>query len=137
MKLHIFKFYFISLFGAVIFLFQVTLSQTTGDDSHPFNKANIYLTAKNSADRLNYIGERAFEVLDQPDENFPFIMIDLDKTFQTIEGFGGAFTDASAEVYGKLSPEKQKEFITACFDPVKGNGYTLCRSTKFTYWLVL
>jgi glucosylceramidase len=74
-------------------------------------------------------GHRAFEPLDQPDENYPTIMIDIDKTFQTIEGFGGAFTDASAISFSKLSEEKQEEFLKTCFDPDEGNGYTLCRTT--------
>ena len=56
-------------------------------------------------------------------------MIDVDKTFQTIEGFGGAFTDASADNFAKLSPEEQERFLKACFDPHEGNGYTLCRTT--------
>jgi glucosylceramidase len=73
--------------------------------------------------------DRAFEPLDQPDENYPTIMIDVDKTFQTIEGFGGAFTDASADTFAKMSEEEQERFLKACFDPLEGNGYTLCRTT--------
>ena len=56
-------------------------------------------------------------------------MVDPAKTFQTMEGFGAAFTDAAAVTYSRLSPEEQKAFLTASFDPVKGNGYTLCRLT--------
>jgi glucosylceramidase len=75
------------------------------------------------------IEPRAFESLEQPDENYPTIMIDVDKTFQTIEGFGGAFTDASADNFAKLPPMEQEKFLKACFDPREGNGYTLCRTT--------
>lgn len=71
----------------------------------------------------------AFEPLDQPDENFPTIIIDDNKTFQTIEGFGGAFTDAAATVFSQLPPKAQEQFLKANFDPVEGNGYTLCRTT--------
>jgi glucosylceramidase len=91
--------------------------------------AEIYMTAEDTPNRLTSLGFRAFEPLDQPDENYPTIMIDIDKTFQTIEGFGGAFTDAAAINFGKMAREKQEEFLTACFDPEKGNGYTLCRTT--------
>ena len=94
-----------------------------------YKEATIYLTAKTTSDLLADRGRRAFEPLDQPDENYPTIMIDADKTFQTIEGFGGAFTDASAINFAKLSKEKQEEFLKACFDPDEGNGYTLCRTT--------
>ncbi len=92
-------------------------------------EASYYLTARHSASRLEYKGRLAFEPLSQPDENYPTIMVDPTKTFQTIIGFGGAFTDASAVNFSRLSPEKKKEFLTASFDPVKGNGYTLCRTT--------
>src|SRR5674476_433444 len=67
--------------------------------------------------------------LDEPDEDIPTIIIDDKKTFQTILGFGGAFTDAAATVFAKLSKDAQEQFLKACFDPVEGNGYTLCRTT--------
>lgn len=97
--------------------------------SAEFEEATVYMTAKTTGRLLAKTGNRAFEPLDQPDENYPTIMIDIDKTFQTIEGFGGAFTDASAINFAKLPEEKQEEFLKACFDPVEGNGYTLCRTT--------
>ena len=43
-------------------------------------------------------------------------------------GIGGALTDASAEVYAKLSKEKQKELLTAYYDKDKGIAYTLGRT---------
>jgi glucosylceramidase len=96
--------------------------------SKGYTEAVVYQTSK-SPFRLVAAEPRAFEPLEQPDENYPTIMIDLDKTFQTIEGFGGAFTDASAENFAKLSPEEQDKFLKMCFDPCEGNGYTLCRTT--------
>ncbi len=94
-----------------------------------YKEATVYLTAKTTGHLLAETEHRAFEPLDQPDENYPTIMIDVDKTFQTIEGFGGAFTDASADTFAKMSKEEQERFIKACFDPHEGNGYTLCRTT--------
>lgn len=94
-----------------------------------YKVAKVYLTAKSYSYLLADRGYRAFEPLNQPDENYPTIMIDVDKTFQTIEGFGGAFTDASAITFAKLPKEKQNEFLKACFDPVEGNAYTFCRTT--------
>jgi glucosylceramidase len=55
-------------------------------------------------------------------------MLNAKKTFQTIEGFGGALTDASAETFYKLPVEKQKEILQAYFDQEKGIGYSLCRT---------
>jgi len=81
------------------------------------------------AQLLNDRGFFAFAPLDEPDEDIPTIMIDDRKTFQTILGFGGAFTDAASDVFAKLPKESQEQFLKACFDPVEGNGYTLCRTT--------
>jgi glucosylceramidase len=101
----------------------------TAPETKDFKEARVYLTAESSRALLSDRGFRAFEPLEQPDENYPTIMIDIDKTFQTIEGFGGAFTDATAINFAKLPKDKQDEFLKACFDPVQGNGYTLCRTT--------
>ena len=71
-----------------------------------YKEAVVYLTAKSPFHLLRE-EPRAFEPLEQPDENYPTIMVDVDKTFQTIEGFGGAFADATADNLAKLSPEEQ------------------------------
>src|ERR1017187_7474261 len=49
--------------------------------------------------------------LDEPDEDIPTIIIDDKKTFQTIKGFGGAFTDAAATTFAKLPRESQDQFL--------------------------
>ncbi|HRQ31372.1 MAG TPA: glycoside hydrolase family 30 protein, partial [Saprospiraceae bacterium] len=56
------------------------------------------------------------------------IFVEPDKTFQTFLGIGGAITDASAEVYAKLSPEKQTQLMEAYFDKNEGNAYTVIRT---------
>jgi glucosylceramidase len=94
-----------------------------------FLEARIYVTSAAPLQLLSDKGSKAFEPLDQPDENYPTVMIDPDKTFQAIEGFGGAFTDATADVFARLPPAAQARFLEECFDPVEGNGYTLCRTT--------
>ncbi len=57
------------------------------------------------------------------------IALNPDEHYQEILGFGGAFTEAAAVNFYKLSPEKQAEVLRAYFDPVVGHGYTLCRTT--------
>jgi glucosylceramidase len=49
--------------------------------------------------------------------------------YQTLLGIGGAITDASAEVFGKLDPAKKAELVKAYYDPQQGIGYTLARTT--------
>ncbi|QQS50222.1 MAG: glycoside hydrolase family 30 protein [Bacteroidota bacterium] len=91
-------------------------------------KASVFLTAKDTDYRLSKIAEPNFTTFVQPDEHFPTLIIDAQKQFQTIVGFGGALTDASAETFYKLSKDKQEEILKAYFDPIEGIGYTLCRT---------
>jgi hypothetical protein len=65
-----------------------------------YKEAKVYITAKSTGQLLADCGLKYFETLEQPEEHFPTIMIDPDKTFQTIEGFGGAFTDAASVTFG-------------------------------------
>ncbi len=90
--------------------------------------AKVFMTAKNTDFRLSEIDELQFEEFIQPDEHMPTLMIDAGKSFQTIEGFGGAITDASAETYYKMPEDKQQELLEAYFDIEKGIGYSLCRT---------
>ena len=98
-----------------------------------YKEAHVFVTAPATdttpAQLLADCGFQAFAPLEQPNEHDPAIIVDDNKTFQTIEGFGGAFTDAAATAFGKLAPDAQEKFLKACFDPVEGNGYTLCRAT--------
>ena len=90
--------------------------------------ATPYVTAKDSDNRLTKKQPLTFETFVQPDEHFPTIMLDPKKTFQTVIGFGGALTDASAETLAKLPEDKQEEVLTAYFDPERGIGYNFCRT---------
>ena len=48
-------------------------------------------------------------------------------TFQEIEGFGGAFTEAAAVTWLKLSEVQRENVLRAYFDHDTGHGYTFCR----------
>lgn len=106
--------------------FQRTNSQTNLPRN--YSKVRLFITAQGTDDRIAEKDALTFAEIGQPFEADPTIFIDPAKTFQTIEGFGGALTDASAETFFKLPADKQQEFLTACFDPEKGNGYNLCRT---------
>ena len=88
----------------------------------------IYQTAQANGNRLADLGTVKFEPFGQPLETQPCIFIDPAHTFQTMVGIGGALTDASAETFFSLTEEKQRELLTAYFDPEKGIGYTLART---------
>uniref|UniRef100_A0A7E4W3U0 Glucosylceramidase n=1 Tax=Panagrellus redivivus TaxID=6233 RepID=A0A7E4W3U0_PANRE len=55
------------------------------------------------------------------------IKLNSSQTFQKIEGFGAAFTDAATINLKKLSPATQNKLLEAYFDPIKGLGYTFGR----------
>ncbi|KAA3631885.1 MAG: glycosyl hydrolase [Bacteroidetes bacterium] len=88
----------------------------------------VYTTADSTDLRLTQTATTAFEPAEQPLETEVGIFVNPSKTFQTFFGIGGAVTDASAEVFAKLSPEKQEEFLKAYYDKEEGIGYTLART---------
>ncbi len=55
------------------------------------------------------------------------VWVDPSRRFQTIEGFGAAFTEAAAVTWQQLGDEQRDELLRGYFDPVHGHGYTLCR----------
>ncbi|MCB0660087.1 MAG: glycosyl hydrolase, partial [Saprospiraceae bacterium] len=87
-----------------------------------------YETAANTNKRLTMSVLKGFENATQPFENEVFIMADTLHRFQKFVGIGGALTDAAAETFYKLSPDKRKEFLKLYFDPQEGIGYTFART---------
>jgi len=92
-----------------------------------FTQATVTVTARDTGDRMRVGDTLRFETLPQPTEGQSVILIDPTRRFQTIVGFGGAFTDAAAETFYKLPPAKQTEVLNAYFSPTQGLGYTLGR----------
>ena len=90
--------------------------------------ATVYTTAKDTALRISESGKLSFTDAQQPLETQPCVFVDATKEFQTFIGIGGAFTDAAAETFAKLSEATQQAFLTAYYDPQKGIGYTFGRT---------
>ena len=57
------------------------------------------------------------------------VFVDTRQHYQDVLGFGGAVTDATAEVFARLKPAAQQAFLQAYFDPVQGLGYNVLRTT--------
>jgi glucosylceramidase len=91
--------------------------------------ALVYTTAKDTDKRLTLTDELIFEPGIQPFETETAIFVNPQKRFQKILGFGGAITDASSEVFAKLSDETQEELLKAYFDKDEGIGYNLIRTS--------
>jgi glucosylceramidase len=88
----------------------------------------VYLTAKNTDNKLTQTETLHFTDKPQPVETEVAVFVDPSKTFQTMLGIGGALTDASAETFYKLPKDKQQEMLSAYYDKNKGIGYTLART---------
>ncbi len=126
------------LIPCILFAFNLSISaEKPGNDILPENSsakdkwinADVYVTSKATNDRIAKKESLTFEDLEQPEEHTATIILDKDKTFQSIVGFGGALTDASAETFYKLPAESQREILTSFFDRENGNGYSLCRTS--------
>jgi len=62
-----------------------------------------------------------------PEKNSSIIKLDIDQKLQTITGFGGAFTEASAYLLNRLSKDRRDTIIQAYFSD-KGANYSLTRT---------
>ncbi len=101
-------------------------------------KANIYRTNAAAGELLKLtetveIPYRPVDTIESLEEKKndiekPMINIHPDFEYQSIEGFGGAFTEAAAEAYSALSEDKKQEFMDAYFSKEKGIGYNFCRT---------
>src|SRR6187455_156978 len=91
--------------------------------------ALVYTTASGTDLRLTLTDTASFSPAQQALEGNISVFINPEKTFQDFIGIGGAITDASAEVFAKLSPEKQQEFLNAYYNKENGIGYSLMRTT--------
>ncbi|MFA7289410.1 MAG: glycoside hydrolase family 30 protein [Melioribacteraceae bacterium] len=91
-------------------------------------KITVYTTAEDTDLRLSRTDELSFKEGKQPIETEISVFVNPNKRFQEFLGVGGAITDASAEVFAVLSPEKQRELLTAYYDKEKGIGYSLART---------
>jgi glucosylceramidase len=89
----------------------------------------VHTTAQGAPARLALTATVITAPAAQPPESEVSIFVNPAQRFQTVLGFGGAITDASAEVFARLSPAAQTELLTAYFDPRRGIGYSLLRTT--------
>jgi glucosylceramidase len=89
-------------------------------------KVQVFQTSRDFGDRLAQ--QSPLELSTDSEYDGLSIMVDANREYQTIEGFGGAFTEAMAVTFYKMSDSRQAEILRAYFDPDAGHGYTLCRT---------
>jgi glucosylceramidase len=106
-----------------------TLPEESSTSYQSGNKKVIpYITADSASLRMKEFPALAFREHGQPVETQTLVFVDPDQSYQSFLGIGGAITDASAETFAKLSPEKQEEVLKAYYDPNVGIGYSLART---------
>lgn len=115
------------LFGFTV-LSLATLTVSAQSFSTKGKKVQVYTTAANTDMRMQAGEQLSFTTMGQPLETQPCVFVDPSHQFQTFMGIGGALTDASAETFAKLSPQKQQEFLKAYYDTKTGIGYTIART---------
>ncbi|WP_028986219.1 glycoside hydrolase family 30 protein [Thermicanus aegyptius] len=84
----------------------------------------VVVTAKDTQDRLTEKESASFIPRNGKKAD---IELDSSQTYQTIIGFGGAFTEATAYTLAQMSPDKREEAIHSYFDQQNGLGYTIGR----------
>lgn len=88
----------------------------------------IFTTAKGTDLKLTLTDELTFKSATQPLETQIAVFVNPNKTFQKFLGIGGAITDASAEVFAKLSSDKQNELLQAYYGK-SGINYNIIRTS--------
>ena len=88
--------------------------------------AKVFLTAEGNQETFKQLSVEAQPYRQAVEKEFS-VYVDTLHRFQTILGFGGSVTDATAEVFARLPKGRQKEFLEAYFDADKGIGYNLVR----------
>ena len=83
------------------------------------------IPSKAKPDRL---AKYSVPVQSSPKSGVMTLDIDVTKKFQTIKGFGGAFTDSVAHVFAQLKPELQEEVLESMWGKT-GQKYNLARLT--------
>ncbi|WP_178023985.1 glycoside hydrolase family 30 protein [uncultured Paenibacillus sp.] len=84
------------------------------------------LTSRDSADRLRTQGELTVQSGAGAGTGRKLRVLP-EQTYQTVMGFGGAFTEAAAYTLSRISPQKRDDVIRRYFDPQEGLGYSLGR----------
>ena len=97
------KFYLLSLIIPVVL---ASCGNQTVEGT--YSEAAVIQTSK-SGDKLTVVDSLKFETAGE--ETKAEVIIDPETKYQEIAGFGGAFTESSAYVLGKMSTEKRAEVM--------------------------
>jgi glucosylceramidase len=86
--------------------------------------AHLWLTTADGSYKLTDMGSVPFTTTPS---SAPTVVIDPTRSFQTMEGFGGAITDSASVVLYGLSPSARSRAMQMLFDPSTGDGLDYLR----------
>ena len=86
--------------------------------------AHVWITTADGTYKLTDMGTVPFT---SAQSSAPTIVIDPSRSFQTMDGFGGAITDSSAYVLYGMSPSGRATAMRMLFDPRTGDGLSYLR----------
>jgi O-glycosyl hydrolase len=118
-----------SILIVALFSYFYNSAQVVSEKQTKNEEITVYTTAENTDFKLTQTASINFVSASQPLETQISVFVDPTKKFQTFLGIGGAISDASAEVFAKLSKPKQQEFLQAYYSTTNGIGYSLARTT--------
>ncbi|WP_311240233.1 MULTISPECIES: glycoside hydrolase family 30 protein [unclassified Xanthomonas] len=95
----------------------------------PAGALRVYTSAQGAPQQMRVSTADAPRVGHALTEKENSIFVNPQRQFQELLGIGGAITDSSAETFAKLPKPAQRALLTAYYDPQKGIGYTLARTT--------
>jgi glucosylceramidase len=90
-----------------------------------YRNAQVFQTSQNSNQRITRISKLISE--SRSIANSMHVRIDPSEQYQSLLGFGGAFTEAGAHVLSQISAEKRNMIIDRYFASDSGINYRLCR----------
>jgi glucosylceramidase len=90
----------------------------------PGASAHVWITTADGADKLSDLGTVDFSTAPS---TAPTVVVDPTLTYQTMQGFGGAITDASASVLYTLPAGQRAQVMASLFSPTTGDGLDYLR----------
>jgi len=92
----------------------------------PIGQAMV-LQSSQTADKVSQKPSLSF--INDDGSALPTVTITPSATYQSIVGFGAAFTETAVSNLCKITPAKKTRILNDFFNPYTGAGYTLCRVT--------
>jgi glucosylceramidase len=90
----------------------------------PINSMRCVLTAREGGAAF---AEQAVLPSRDNAHGLPVVFVQPHRRFQTMEGFGGAFTESAAVTWQALEPPQREQVLHDYFSREQGHGYRLCR----------